>query len=82
MWMPASEAPEGKVFMTKIDDEKGCRNVQAMKRQGNLWWYPNGSMYVYYRPTHYRELTAEERQREVDKVRRDADALNRVADAI
>lgn len=36
MWMPASEAPEGKVFMTKIDDEKGCRNVQAMKRHGNL----------------------------------------------
>lgn len=39
---------------TKIDDEYGVRNVQTLKRQGNLWFYPDMSMYVYYRPTHWR----------------------------
>jgi hypothetical protein len=52
-WMPAAMAPEGVVVMTKIDDGRGVRNVQALKRQGNLWFVPDGSMYVYYTPTHY-----------------------------
>lgn len=82
MWKPATEAPEGKVFMTKIDDDSGARNQQALKRSGNLWFVPDGSMYVYYRPTPYCELTANEREREVAKVRRDADALHRAADSI
>ncbi len=50
--MPA----EGIVVDTKIDDEKGCRNEQRMKREGRLWWYADGSMYVYYTPTHWRPL--------------------------
>ena len=41
---------------TKIDDGHGVRNVQSLKRQGNLWFYPDMSMYVYYAPTHWREL--------------------------
>lgn len=41
--------------MTKVDDEKGVRNEQELKRQGNLWFVPDGSMYVYYTPTHWRE---------------------------
>jgi hypothetical protein len=45
---------EGRTVMTKIDDENGRRNEQALKRQGNLWWYPDGSMYVYYTPTHWK----------------------------
>jgi hypothetical protein len=44
------------VVMTKIDDEKGPRNEQPLKRQNNLWFYPDGSMYVYYTPTHWRSL--------------------------
>ena len=48
-------APEGVVLDTKIDDADGCRNEQRLKRAGNLWWYPDGSMYVYYRPTHWRK---------------------------
>jgi hypothetical protein len=53
-WLPARSAPEGVVVMTKIDDERGCRNEQTLKRQGRLWWTPDGSMYVHYTPTHWR----------------------------
>lgn len=45
--------PENVPFLTKIDDENGVRNEQKLIRRGNLWWYPDGSMYVYYTPTHY-----------------------------
>ncbi len=45
-----------KIVMTKIDDADGCRNEQTLKRQGTLWYVPDGSMYVYYRPTHWREV--------------------------
>lgn len=45
--------PENVVVDTKIDDERGCRNEQKLKRQGNLWWTPDGDMYVYYTPTHW-----------------------------
>jgi hypothetical protein len=47
-------SPEGVPLDTKIDDENGCRNEQRLMRKGNLWWYVDGSMYVYYRPTHWR----------------------------
>lgn len=55
-WIALSErAPdEGVVVDTKIDDEEGCRNEQPLKRQRNLWFVEDGSMYVYYRPTHWR----------------------------
>jgi len=49
-------APEGVVVETKIDDANGVRNEGKLKRQGNLWFVPDGSMYVYYRPTHWREV--------------------------
>lgn len=48
------EPPQGVVLMTKIDDEKGCRNECLLKKSGNLWWFPDGSMYVYYTPTHWK----------------------------
>lgn len=50
---------EGVVVETKIEDRKGVRNVQALKRVGNLWFVPDGSIYVYYCPTHWRPLPAE-----------------------
>ena len=46
--------PENVVVETKIDDERGCRNQQKLKRIGNLWYFPDGSMDVYYTPTHWR----------------------------
>jgi hypothetical protein len=45
------------VVETKIDNEKGCRNEQRLKRRGRLWWFEDGSMYVYYTPTHWRPTT-------------------------
>ena len=46
--------PENVVVDTKIDDAKGLRNEQQLKFSGNLWWFTDGSMYVYYTPTHWR----------------------------
>ena len=46
--------PDNLVVETKIDDEQGLRNAQTLKRRGSLWWTPDGSMYVYYAPTHWR----------------------------
>ncbi|QNH21194.1 hypothetical protein HEP73_02106 [Xanthomonas sp. GW] len=53
-WQPISTAPEGVTVATKIDDQHGPRNEQPLKRRGNLWWFPDDSMYVYYTPTHWR----------------------------
>lgn len=50
-----SVPPDGQVVMTKIDDASGCRNEQPLKRRGRLWFFPDGSMYVYYTPTHWKE---------------------------
>ena len=41
--------PENVPLETKI-------NVQILFRQGKLWFVPDGSMYVYYEPTHWRYL--------------------------
>lgn len=56
-WIACSEQlPERDVVVdTKIDDQDGCRNEQPLKRgSGRLWFYADGSMYVYYTPTHWR----------------------------
>jgi len=55
-WQPISTAPENKPVMTKIDDERGVRNETLLMRRKHLWWYPDGSMYVYYTPTHWRQV--------------------------
>lgn len=55
-WNPINSAPDGVVVNTKIDDEKGVRNEQKLKKSGNLWYFPDGSMYVYYQPTHWADL--------------------------
>ena len=54
-WNKTSEVlpPENKIVLTKIDDEKGCRNETLLYRQGNLWFLADGDMYVYYTPTHW-----------------------------
>lgn len=44
--------PENKMFLMKIDDEHGERNIQPLKRKNNLYFMDNG-MYVYFTPTHW-----------------------------
>lgn len=46
----------GRKVMTKIDDSDGIRNEQTLVLQGDLWFLPDMSMYVYYRPTHWKPL--------------------------
>lgn len=49
----------GEVVETKIDDSSGQRNESKLKRGGNngrLWFTPDGGMYVYYTPTHWRPV--------------------------
>lgn len=48
--------PENLVVETKIDDGVFVRNEQPLYRYKNLWYVPDGSMYVYYTPTHWREI--------------------------
>lgn len=54
--------PTEEVVDTKIDDAKGVRNKQPLKRYQrdettrSLWFFPDDSMYVYYTPTHWRPL--------------------------
>lgn len=55
-WNKTDTSPEDVVVLTKIDDWNGCRNEQPLKRHGRLWWFPDGSMYVYYTPTHWRPV--------------------------
>lgn len=55
MWKLINEEtpPKGRIIKTKIDDESGVRNEQELRWDGKLWWLPDGSMYVYYTPTHW-----------------------------
>lgn len=57
-WIKTAEElpPEHEVVETKIDDGKGCRNVGRLYRYKGLWFLPDGSMYVYYTPTHWRRI--------------------------
>lgn len=85
-WKTSGTAPDGKTVMTKIDDAAGCRNEHALRRSGNLWFVPDGSMYVYYRPTHWRPLTFDERNAEAAKLNREgltaASVVRRAMDAL
>lgn len=62
-WMPIESAPEGVEVMTKIHDENGERNIQSLIKKTRIpgatrpmFWTPDGSMYVYYTPTHWMPL--------------------------
>lgn len=57
-WIKTSDRlpEEGVVVLTKIDDDIVKRNTQTLKRSGNLWFLPDGAMYVYYTPTHWMPL--------------------------
>jgi hypothetical protein len=64
-WQPISLAPVDQVVMTKLDDEHGERNIGPLKRIGRLWYTPDGSMYVYYTPTHWAPIPNGERHGDV-----------------
>jgi hypothetical protein len=53
-WQDIGSAPPNVPVETKIDDANGPRNYAILKRQGRLWFTRDGSMYVYYTPTHWR----------------------------
>ena len=57
-WVSVKERlpEENEVVNTKIDDGKGIRNEKLLKRKGKLWFLPDGSMYMYYTPTHWKPL--------------------------
>lgn len=61
-WRPITSAPLDIEVETKIDDERGERNVQTLVARQRapdcrvMWFVPNGSMYVYYEPTHWRHI--------------------------
>ncbi len=55
-WKPIDSAPNNEVVMTKIDDGKGARNEQPLKRIHKMWFLPDASMYVYYKPTHWKPM--------------------------
>ena len=55
-WQPIETAPFNTPVMTKIHDDNGERNFQTLKKIGSLWFFPDGSMYVYYEPTHWASL--------------------------
>lgn len=46
--------PVDSLVMTKIDDERGIRNQQALRYRRGLWFVKDNTMYVYYKPTHWR----------------------------
>lgn len=74
-WIPCDKElpPVGMVVDTKIDDKQGCRNVTTLKRNDRLWFLPDGSMYVYYTPTHWRQCRESEKEADdlIKLVRRD-----------
>lgn len=56
MWELSKYAKENVVYDTMIVDERGKRNKCRLKKIGNLWFVPDGSFYVYYTPTHIKEI--------------------------
>lgn len=53
-WREVSSCPEDEVVETCIIEEGVGRMHQDLKRRGRLWFVSDGSMYVYYTPTHWR----------------------------
>jgi len=50
----ANELPPRGVVVNTIAPESGME--QTLKYSDNLWWAPDGSMYVYYTPSMWRFL--------------------------
>jgi len=48
-----NERPESGVVVLTMDSGG---QEQTLKLSGNLWWFPDGSMYVYYTPKMWRYI--------------------------
>lgn len=55
-WKPTYNAPEGVLVHTMFEDKHGKQVERVLKRIGTHWYVPDGSVYVYDRPTHYKDL--------------------------
>jgi hypothetical protein len=55
MWIKTADRrpTNGSIVKTKIDDDRGVRNVDELLFRNNMWWEPTGQVYVYYTPTHW-----------------------------
>ena len=51
--MDSIDGEHSVTVMTKIDDRNGVRN-ELMTLTGSLWF--SGGMYVYYEPTHWKNI--------------------------
>lgn len=52
------ELPEESVVVeTLAPEDPSYLYKTTLKRVGNLWLFPNGSVYVMYTPTHWRPLS-------------------------
>ncbi len=53
-WTPVEKAlpPEGEVVQIMMHDG----SVSTLKRVGNLWFIPDGSMYVYFTPLFWKKI--------------------------
>jgi hypothetical protein len=47
---------DSRIVETKIDDEKGLRNEAELRYEKGRWFVPSMQVYVYYEPTHWREI--------------------------
>jgi len=56
-WQPIATAPEGVEVETAIIDKHGQRNTQNAARSGALWFGAGMTIYFYYTPTHWREVS-------------------------
>lgn len=54
-WISVNEKlpEEGVIVNVKLGSR---RIVEPLKRQGKLWFLADGSMYVYYTPTHWQPI--------------------------
>lgn len=68
-WIPISLAPEDELVATRCYEGGKSWNEQCLRRKGKLWFFPDSSAYVYYEPTEYRELNAEEQAIEDKRLR-------------
>lgn len=52
-YMPVTEEFPPRNVLVQVPNNEGARLI----RRGNLWYVPDGSMYVYYVPTEWRPIT-------------------------
>lgn len=55
-WHTIESAPYEVAVETKLHDNDGERNRLVLFRSGGLWFFPKGSRYVKYTPTHWRPV--------------------------